>query len=156
MECSIGFYGFNCSRKCRYPNYGERCQLSCACNETLCDAAFGCENQGILAENKTDSSGLNLSIIIPSVCLGATVIIFSVIFLIHKKKMYIENNGESNTAATPSGGTERVIADTSILYNPNPLFSNEHYGYEDFFPRQSKNSRYEYDFLIPGHCFQTG
>ena len=46
LECSVGFYGFNCSRKCRYPNYGEICQLSCACNETLCDAAFGCEIQG--------------------------------------------------------------------------------------------------------------
>ena len=106
-----------------------------------------------MAENKTDSSGLNLSIIIPSVCVGATVIIFSVIFLIHKKKTYIENSGESSTAATSSGGTERVTADTSILYNPNPLFSNE---YEDFFPRQSKISRYEYDFLIPGHCYQAG
>uniref|UniRef100_A0A8W8J8W7 Uncharacterized protein n=1 Tax=Magallana gigas TaxID=29159 RepID=A0A8W8J8W7_MAGGI len=40
--CGVGFYGFNCSKPCRYPNYGFQCQHECDCRKTHCNIKFGC------------------------------------------------------------------------------------------------------------------
>ncbi|XP_061195131.1 uncharacterized protein LOC133203352 [Saccostrea echinata] len=41
-ECPIGFYHWNCAKKCSYPTYGRDCQKKCDCNESLCSFSFGC------------------------------------------------------------------------------------------------------------------
>nr|XP_022294778.1 protein draper-like [Crassostrea virginica] len=41
-----GYYGPNCSSKCRYPNYGLACQLSCNCSEDHCHYIMGCRKTG--------------------------------------------------------------------------------------------------------------
>nr|XP_022291110.1 cell death abnormality protein 1-like [Crassostrea virginica] len=42
-DCPAGFYGLNCSLKCRYPNYGIDCQKDCSqCGEKLCNFISGC------------------------------------------------------------------------------------------------------------------
>ncbi|XP_052712882.1 cell death abnormality protein 1-like [Crassostrea angulata] len=40
--CEIGYVGYNCTKPCRYPSYGERCQKACNCTEDLCDHRLGC------------------------------------------------------------------------------------------------------------------
>nr|XP_022291182.1 cell death abnormality protein 1-like isoform X2 [Crassostrea virginica] len=42
-DCPEGFYGLNCSLKCRYPNYGIDCQKDCSqCGQELCNFISGC------------------------------------------------------------------------------------------------------------------
>ncbi|XP_078315069.1 uncharacterized protein LOC111104900 [Crassostrea virginica] len=45
-RCMSGYYGPNCSSKCRYPNYGLACQLSCNCSEDHCHYIMGCRKTG--------------------------------------------------------------------------------------------------------------
>lgn len=42
IGCKVGYYGYNCTTQCRYPNFGEKCQKVCNCTEDLCDHRFGC------------------------------------------------------------------------------------------------------------------
>lgn len=37
-----GYFGWNCSIRCHYPNYGVDCQEICDCYEDLCDISVGC------------------------------------------------------------------------------------------------------------------
>uniref|UniRef100_A0A8W8JAG2 Uncharacterized protein n=1 Tax=Magallana gigas TaxID=29159 RepID=A0A8W8JAG2_MAGGI len=47
MDCPIGLFGANCSRLCRYPNYGKDCQQDCShCKEEACNPMFGCPTTG--------------------------------------------------------------------------------------------------------------
>lgn len=41
-ECLPGYHGPLCNMACRYPNYGEECQLQCLCEEEQCDHITGC------------------------------------------------------------------------------------------------------------------
>lgn len=41
-ECFPGYHGTLCNMTCRYPNYGEDCQLGCLCEEEQCDHISGC------------------------------------------------------------------------------------------------------------------
>lgn len=41
-ECLPGYHGPLCNMACRYPNYGEECQLQCLCEEEKCDHITGC------------------------------------------------------------------------------------------------------------------
>lgn len=41
-ECMPGYTGLNCTTKCPYPTYGERCQGYCDCSNNACDVSFGC------------------------------------------------------------------------------------------------------------------
>lgn len=41
-ECLPGYHGPLCNMTCRYPNYGEDCQLKCLCEEEQCDHISGC------------------------------------------------------------------------------------------------------------------
>lgn len=43
LECMPGYTGLNCTTKCPYPTYGERCQRYCDCTNYTCDASLGCE-----------------------------------------------------------------------------------------------------------------
>lgn len=53
IDCQIGYYGINCSKPCRYPNYGNDCQQHCSrCKEEACNPMFGC-----LATSTTTSIG---------------------------------------------------------------------------------------------------
>lgn len=38
-----GYFGPNCTDKCPYPTYGERCQGYCDCSNTTCNVSTGCE-----------------------------------------------------------------------------------------------------------------
>ena len=40
--CEIGYFGRLCDEKCRFPNYGLRCQLPCNCSEKDCHHINGC------------------------------------------------------------------------------------------------------------------
>lgn len=39
-----GYSGQNCSSKCPYPAYGNRCQGNCDCNNDTCDVSTGCRS----------------------------------------------------------------------------------------------------------------
>nr|XP_022292330.1 multiple epidermal growth factor-like domains protein 6 [Crassostrea virginica] len=41
-KCSSGFFGANCTQTCRFPSFGDSCQMECHCNEKLCHFVFGC------------------------------------------------------------------------------------------------------------------
>lgn len=36
------YVGLNCTTKCPYPSYGEKCQEYCNCNYDTCDVSTGC------------------------------------------------------------------------------------------------------------------
>ncbi|XP_078315090.1 uncharacterized protein LOC144619810 isoform X2 [Crassostrea virginica] len=42
--CAQGFYGPSCMLPCRFPTYGNGCQLECNCSMTLCNHITGCPN----------------------------------------------------------------------------------------------------------------
>ncbi|XP_078314525.1 uncharacterized protein LOC144619691 [Crassostrea virginica] len=42
QNCSIGFYGPNCTNICPFPAYGKDCQLECRCSKSLCSHVDGC------------------------------------------------------------------------------------------------------------------
>lgn len=48
-ECKCGKYGDYCDLSSRYPNYGNRWQLVCHCNQVFCDPYRGCS--GLLYNN---------------------------------------------------------------------------------------------------------
>lgn len=66
LECSPGFLGFNCTKRCPYYYYGRQCLTKCRCNETqICHHLCGClqrlasansYNDTVLLENKAFSS----------------------------------------------------------------------------------------------------
>lgn len=43
LVCMAGYFGPNCTDKCPYPTYGERCQGYCDCSNTTCNVSTGCE-----------------------------------------------------------------------------------------------------------------
>ncbi|XP_078328131.1 uncharacterized protein LOC144623541 [Crassostrea virginica] len=43
-ECVQGYHGSDCSLPCRYPSYGEYCQLQCHCKMEHCNHISGCSN----------------------------------------------------------------------------------------------------------------
>lgn len=47
-ECLPGYHGPLCNMACRYPNYGEECQLQCLCKEEQCDHITGCDGKKCL------------------------------------------------------------------------------------------------------------
>lgn len=60
VACGIGFYGFNCSKPCRYPNYGVQCQHNCGCSETFCNNKFGCPEYYSKVVTKSTNHGTTL------------------------------------------------------------------------------------------------
>lgn len=42
LECSIGYFGKDCAKKCTYPVYGEDCQSICDCSKDSCHYSQGC------------------------------------------------------------------------------------------------------------------
>lgn len=44
-ECMPGYTGtgLNCTTKCPYPTYGDRCQGYCDCSNEMCDVSTGCK-----------------------------------------------------------------------------------------------------------------
>lgn len=42
LVCMPGYFGLNCTNKCPYPSYGERCQGYCDCSNTTCNGSTGC------------------------------------------------------------------------------------------------------------------
>lgn len=41
-ECIAGYIGLNCTERCPYPSYGDRCQGLCGCSNDTCDVSTGC------------------------------------------------------------------------------------------------------------------
>lgn len=39
-----GYIGLNCSNKCPYPYYGEKCKERCNCSNDTCDVSTGCRD----------------------------------------------------------------------------------------------------------------
>lgn len=88
QECPIGFYGPNCSKPCRFPNYGLGCQRMCRCNESDCNNIIGCTvgmDTTVVTESYEigdqfeNSSMVVRTVILASTITGALVIILSII-----------------------------------------------------------------------------
>lgn len=45
LECSIGYFGKHCGKKCNPPTYGEDCQHLCQCPKNKCDFQKGCSKR---------------------------------------------------------------------------------------------------------------
>ena len=43
VDCSVGYYGQNCSLQCPFNTYGKQCQMFCECPEDSCNFAAGCQ-----------------------------------------------------------------------------------------------------------------
>lgn len=39
-----GYIGLNCSNKCPFPFYGEKCKKQCDCSNDTCDVSTGCRD----------------------------------------------------------------------------------------------------------------
>ncbi|XP_062581430.1 multiple epidermal growth factor-like domains protein 10 [Saccostrea cucullata] len=95
-NCKAGYFGINCSRPCRFPNYGEDCQSECDCEEHVCNVSFGCSYNNVTSvtpktrqtsifatkygPQKRESSGIMIMIgILTSV--GFCLVIFSIIVI---------------------------------------------------------------------------
>lgn len=57
LECPIGYYFKNCSKKCSVPNYGEGCQSVCQCPDNDCHFANGC-SQHVTSYNGYQPQGI--------------------------------------------------------------------------------------------------
>nr|XP_019923759.2 uncharacterized protein LOC109619023 [Crassostrea gigas] len=85
--CGSGFYGFNCSKPCRHPNYGLQCQHNCGCSETFCNNKFGCpEYYSKVVTKSTNHDDVNehstsdkTIVIIATLISGFFVVIVSII-----------------------------------------------------------------------------
>lgn len=42
LACDEGYYGSNCSLKCRFPMYGVNCMSNCNCSAINCHHVYGC------------------------------------------------------------------------------------------------------------------
>lgn len=42
IECMPGYSGLDCTTRCPYPTYGNRCQGYCNCSNYTCDVSTGC------------------------------------------------------------------------------------------------------------------
>eukprot|EP00105_Crassostrea_gigas_P043211 XP_019927359.1 PREDICTED: uncharacterized protein LOC105339294 [Crassostrea gigas] len=42
LPCDEGYYGSNCSSKCRFPMYGVNCMSNCNCSAINCHHVYGC------------------------------------------------------------------------------------------------------------------
>ncbi|XP_062590520.1 protein draper-like [Saccostrea cucullata] len=42
-DCSVGYFGPKCELPCRFPSFGEGCQLACFCAKQHCDHIHGCK-----------------------------------------------------------------------------------------------------------------
>lgn len=64
-KCMPGYTGLNCSDKCPFPFYGDRCQNMCDCNNETCDVSTGCRDLTTLTTLTTECMpgyiGLNCS-----------------------------------------------------------------------------------------------
>ncbi|XP_062617505.1 uncharacterized protein LOC134279165 [Saccostrea cucullata] len=43
QECSLGYVGFGCDKKCPYPSFGKGCQFICNCTIEECSFNLGCK-----------------------------------------------------------------------------------------------------------------
>uniref|UniRef100_A0A8W8JQN1 Uncharacterized protein n=1 Tax=Magallana gigas TaxID=29159 RepID=A0A8W8JQN1_MAGGI len=41
-KCMPGYIGLNCSNKCPFPFYGDKCKERCHCSNETCDVSTGC------------------------------------------------------------------------------------------------------------------
>ncbi|XP_061196067.1 uncharacterized protein LOC133204359 [Saccostrea echinata] len=46
-DCPDGYFGVNCERECRHPNYGAGCQEFCGCMEEMCNHMSGCQETAV-------------------------------------------------------------------------------------------------------------
>lgn len=42
LGCIAGYFGSDCNLICRYPSYGEGCQMHCGCKQDRCNHVSGC------------------------------------------------------------------------------------------------------------------
>ncbi|XP_062585434.1 uncharacterized protein LOC134247107 [Saccostrea cucullata] len=57
--CRPGFDGINCSKTCRYPNFGVECQGECKCPPELCDFSLGCVITSTKEEFSESTTGIS-------------------------------------------------------------------------------------------------
>nr|XP_034300469.1 uncharacterized protein LOC117681180 isoform X2 [Crassostrea gigas] len=54
--CPVGYIGFNCTRSCPYPLYGQFCFKECHCSQSECDHIKGCKKYGPARSRKPMTS----------------------------------------------------------------------------------------------------
>ncbi|XP_062573296.1 multiple epidermal growth factor-like domains protein 10 [Saccostrea cucullata] len=137
VKCPTGYTDKNCSEKCRYPSYGEECQLECQCNETECDYITGCIDVSTVTNldktsmlnSKTDSS-LHSSKKLQSpwsankiislctlVIFSISIILCGVHLIVTLKKRISEQASNLQTEAYQNDAQYQEIPDNLILRN---------------------------------------
>ncbi|XP_062575879.1 multiple epidermal growth factor-like domains protein 11 isoform X2 [Saccostrea cucullata] len=76
IECSPGYFGYDCSEPCPAGYYGELCASECTCNLSLCDRVTGCSNAGSNTEEDESIFSWN-SYVLPTVtAVGSLIVLF--------------------------------------------------------------------------------
>lgn len=65
VDCPAGFFAANCSRKCVYPYFGEKCNQTCSCDNTTCSFMNGCNtgNTSQFVSNATHDASEAMSLV---------------------------------------------------------------------------------------------
>eukprot|EP00105_Crassostrea_gigas_P011581 XP_011427316.1 PREDICTED: uncharacterized protein LOC105328239 [Crassostrea gigas] len=57
-DCIPGYFGNDCNITCRYPNYGQNCQLECICGKKFCNHISGCEQLHVTEDNDVEDQSI--------------------------------------------------------------------------------------------------
>nr|XP_022291695.1 uncharacterized protein LOC111103008 [Crassostrea virginica] len=98
-ECVQGYHGSDCSLPCRYPSYGEYCQLQCHCKMEHCNHISGCSNSVSYNENWHEGALPNRpffqrTVMFTSICtLGSVFLVLTIIYCaINRRSCHCETS----------------------------------------------------------------
>uniref|UniRef100_A0A8W8JMJ7 Uncharacterized protein n=1 Tax=Magallana gigas TaxID=29159 RepID=A0A8W8JMJ7_MAGGI len=61
-NCKPGYTGPNCTVRCYYPSYGNKCQGICNCSADICDMSWGCRTLTTITSGGNQSHFMDLSV----------------------------------------------------------------------------------------------
>nr|XP_011435871.2 uncharacterized protein LOC105334205 [Crassostrea gigas] len=113
IDCPDGFYGINCSRQCRYPNYGKDCQQDCShCNREICNSTVGCLTQ----DGAIERGDSNLPMVIGIVVGVSAVLVIATLLIIELvNRRFYSRQIKLNAHYVGSVMSEHI---TSTLWRP--------------------------------------
>lgn len=97
-ECSPGFRGYNCTKKCSNDLFGKKCNLRCSCNETqICHHVCGCLQRLDLNYSNMTNNGTSILLENGSYspfadeCPTTTNVLFTTTGLMYSKHIFISS-----------------------------------------------------------------